>query len=854
MHKATIYFLMAIWWAALISALAFDCKNHICTPSQLQPAEFFYLQRNYPEISFPLKAYTKAIEDAWEKRMEKSLPGFDRPWITRGPGNIGARINTIAIHPDNPNIVYVGFAVGGIFKTTDGGAHWFPVFDDQPFLAIGDLVIDPQNPETIYAGTGDPSISAYPFIGDGLYKSTNGGVSWQKLGLTDQRIISRIAVDPSNPNIIYAACMGLPFERNNDRGLYKSIDGGQNWSQVLFVSNQAGIIDLVMDPTHPQTLYAASWDRIRNNMESTVNGPNAKIFKTTDGGNNWQQLTNGLPVDNQGRIGLAMYPGNSNVLYALYVGLNSQVYNVYFTNNGGISWTPTMSQGEVPMLLPSALGGFGWYFGQIRVAPNNPNDVFILGVDLWRSQDGGANWNIAAPPWGTYEVHADKHDLKFVPNGTMLLATDGGLYKTTDNTQTWLDIDNIPANQFYRVAVNLNRPDWYYGGVQDNGSTGGPDLATDWERIYGADGFQMAFRPDAPEVVFAESQNGGIAVSTDFGNSWSGGDTGIPNNDRRHWDMQYIISTHNPDIMYTGTQRVYKNISGANPFWTAISDDLTDGVIFSPSFHTISTVAESPVVQGLLYAGTTDGNLWRSDGDGDTWISIADGLPDRYVTNVEPSPTYADLVYVSFSGYKSNDFTPRIYRSFNRGQSWESISGNLPSLAVNDILVLPEQGDSIIFAATDGGVYGTLNGGEQWERLGANMPMIPVFHLAWNPITDELVAGTHGRSIMSYPLDSLGITPDTVVTQVPVIKDNFQFRLYPNPATTFLQIENEARGLLSFEVMVLNTKGEVLTKQSSKQGEKTLQLSVNNWLPGAYFAIIEANGTKIIRKFVILRL
>ncbi len=721
------------------------------------PEDHFFMMRSWPDGAFSLKTYEKALKKAQKAYREQghALRAADQPWEVRGPANFGGRINTIAVNPLNENQILTGFARGGIWKTNDGGANWAPVFDDNTYLAIGHIAFAPSDPSIVYAGTGDPNISGYPGIGNGLFKSTDGGDSWTYIGLESQRIISRIAVHPTDPNTLYVACMGLPFERNSDRGLYKSTDGGQHWEKILFVSEQAGIIDLVMHPQNPDILYAAGWDRIRTNQESTVSGPGARIYRSTDAGTNWELLDDGLPIANLGRIGLAIAPSNPDVLYASYVGEDSELYNIYKTSDGGDSWEALFSNGVFNGLPSNLLGAFGWYFGQIRVNPVNENDIFILGVDLYRSINGGANWVLAAPQWYFYEVHADKHDLVFTPSGSMLLATDGGMNRSNDNGVSWIDAERIPAAQLYRVAYNPHQPEWVYGGAQDNGTLGGTNAASEWTRFYGADGFQPAFRPDMSEVMYSETQRGGIRVSLTNGQSWQTATNGIPGEDRRSWDMPYFISPNNPNVLYTGTYRVFKSEAGPVPSWFPVSSDLTDGIVFESSFHVITSVDESPLQTGLLYAGTSDGNAWQGLNGGLEWINITAGLPDRYITSIKASPDSVDVVYVSHSGYRDNDFIPHLHRSRDRGNSWENISGNLPELAVNDVLILPGHADSVLFAATDGGVYVTLNGGSYWERLGNNMPFVPVYDLDYSPERNELMAGTYARSIMTYSLDFL---------------------------------------------------------------------------------------------------
>ena len=347
----------------------------------------------------------------------------------------------MAIDPGNSNVMFVGNASGGVFKTTDGGNNWFPVFDQQPFLAIGAITIDPSNHETIWVGTGDLNISGYPFIGDGVYKSIDGGINWTHMGLEAQSIVSKIIVDPSNTDIIYASTMGIPFFESTDRGLYKSTDGGLTWTKKLFVSENAGVIDMVMNPANPQVIYASSWNRIRNNETSMVYGPDSHIYKTTDGGNNWTILSNGLPSFTTCRIGLAMSVQNPDKLYAMIVDTTFFLQGVYKTTNGGAAWTNATGNFDNGLF-----GGQGWYFGKIFVNPQNDNEIYLPGVDLQKSTNGGTTWSPATPPWWTYEVHADGHYMDFIDGNTFFYCTDGGMYKTTDNCATWTDAEDIPNN------------------------------------------------------------------------------------------------------------------------------------------------------------------------------------------------------------------------------------------------------------------------------------------------------------------------------------------------------------------------------------------------------------------------
>lgn len=832
-----------------------QCSNDIDNTAQdtNQPlkhheaADRFYLQRSWPDDKLDLRAYDQAIRSAQEQLLLKNeLPGFDKAWVERGPANIGARINTIAVHPENNQIIYVGFAVGGVFKTINGGQNWEPVFDDNPYLAIGDIILDPNDPETVYVGTGDPNISGYPFLGDGIYRSEDAGSTWTHLGLEDERIVSEIIVDPENSNVIYASCMGLPFERNPQRGLYKSTDYGQSWEQILFAGEQAGIIEIAMDPFSNETIYAASWDRIRNNQESVVNGPNARVYKSTNAGDTWSELSGGLPTENMGRIGLAVSPTQPNVIYAEYVNTSSQLENVYKSTNGGQSWTPIINWEDEELGLPEgALGGFGWYFGKIRLNPYNPDEIFILGITLWKTEDGGDHWVEAAPPWWEYNVHADKHDLVYIGQDSFLLATDGGMYLATDQQTTWQDVESIATTQFYRVAYNPHKPDFYYGGAQDNGSTGGRAIDEEWARIWGGDGFQMQFHPLDSNIVFAESQRGNIVVTVDGIESgiWDSGTYGISEEDRTHWDTPYILSPQNPDVMYTGTYRVYKSEIGGVPYWEPISEGLTDSVTFGNSFHTISTLDQSPMQEGLIYVGTTDGNVKRTDNDGGLWVDITDGLPERYITSVKASPEFTERVYVTVSGYKYNDFDPHIFKSDNRGETWYDIAGDLPNLAINDIYVLPGFQDSVIFVGTDGGVFGTINNGDHWHRLGNNMPVIPVYDLEYNVARNELVAGTHARSIMSYNLDSILVVPEIINQTEEILVKNLS--IYPSPASDIINLETSFSG--PAHLTLLDVNGKILLEMKDWQNQK---IEVNHLNGGLYFIQVRQGKELWYGKFV----
>ncbi len=810
------------------------------------PSDQFFLQRSFPDASVDLSTYTEALKVAKSTAKSRNNNNFTKNWQTEGPGNLGARVNTIAVHPSNEQIIFAGYSGGGVFRTMNGGASWKPIFDNQLFLAIGDIVFDPQDANTIYVGTGDPNVSGFPFLGDGVYKSSDLGQTWKYIGLEELRIISKIIIDPTDSKTIYVAAMGLPFEPNTNKGLYKTTNGGETWDQVLFLGGITGVIDMVFDENNPNTLYAAGWDRLRNNQISETKGQGAKIYKSTDGGLNWKQLTGGLPLDDQSRIGLAVT--NDGVL-AVYVDPSHNFQGLYKTTDGGNSWLRLPTDNEDSGFNNGIFGGFGWYFAKIRVNPKDDQDISVLGVQAFRSRDGGNTWRLINQT-STIGVHPDIHELVFTNDGKALLGTDGGMYRFEENGFNWEDIENIPATQVYRVAYNPHRPENYYAGTQDNGTAGGNHEAiNNWEKIFGADGFQMVFHPTNPNIFYAESQNGNINVTIDGGETWENARAGIDPNDRKNWDTPYFLSTHNANTLYTVTHRVYRSTIGAIPNWLAISPDLTDGPTENLR-QTISTIHQSPLDANILYAGTTDGNIWRSLNEGTNWEQL-NGLPKRYFTEVVASADVASTVFATISGYKDNENTPHIYKSTDYGDSWETIAGNLPPLAINALQVIPGYDDQILFVGTDGGVYGTIDGGLVWERVGENMPIIATYDLEWNRGENTLVAGTFARSVLSYDLTGIvaGDNLSSVKFQTQV--DN-ELKLYPNPVSNDLTLEfSNTRPSKNVFIAIYTMDGR-LVKEAIERTDRAVVWNVNvSDLPtGTYLVKVQGELFSFTERFV----
>ncbi|MES2559751.1 MAG: T9SS type A sorting domain-containing protein [Bacteroidota bacterium] len=805
---------------------------------KMAPYEYFEMARNYPEFTMDIHAFNKAIDECrmGMHKHAKTNP-FSGTWVQEGPTNIGGRIVCLAVHPTNSNIIFAGSVYGGIYKSTDGGNNWRPVFDSTAYLSIGCITIDKSNPNIMYAGTGDPSTAFTAFTGNGIYKSTNGGENWSYLGLSKTGVVAKIAIDPSNSQIVFAATMGFLMRRDNHKGVYKSTDGGVTWSSVLYVDNETGAMDVVIHPGNSQVMYATTMRRIRTNKESIVYGNTTGLYKSVDGGNTWGELTTGLPPKPWCKVNVELHPTQPNTLFASVVNQQLQLQGIYRSTTSGTSWQ-ALNTSDIDS---TALGGFGWYFGEVRVNPYNVNHILLQGVDLWESKDGGSNWDYGAPEWYQYIVHADKHDLHFLSASSYLLATDGGVYKTTDGGVNWNKLSNFPITQFYHVSVNPWEPGVYYGGAQDQGtSRGNATMLNDWGRVLGGDGFRTEFSNTDEDIIWASTQNGRIYYSLQKGINFTSATDGVGETDRKNWDSPYLLSKHNRSA-FLGTQYVYKADDYGFPFFQKISPDLTDGNIFGASFHTISALKQHEVTSKHVYAGTSDGNVWRSTNEGDTWQNITTTLPDRYVTNFATSFLDSNLIYVTHSGYRSDDTIPHIHRSTDNGTTWENISGNLPTFAINDVLSF-DKNDSILAVATDGGVYITIDSGATWNRMGNNMPVFPVFDLDYDSVNYKIIAGTFARSAMSYDVKSLfKKNPDPIGLFERNSSMPAQVKVYPVPLTESVNIE--LPGQYKYErLSVVNTSGQRM--YATHEVNEKLQIQTADWGKGVYFVLVYVEGIK----------
>ena len=705
-----------------------------------KPNDWFFMQRAYPLGDIPIDRYLASVQQAQQMRAKTSTKDAV-VWSEAGPTNIPGRITDLAIHPDYPNTIYAGAACGGVFKSTDNGATWTPIFDDHGTPSIGALAIHPDDPSILYCGTGEANASGDSYPGTGIYKSTDGGSSWTLMGLENSYHIGRIVIDLLDPNVIFVAAGGKLFGTNPERGIYESTDGGNTWHQKLYISDSTAATDVALDPTNPEIVYAAMWERIRGSTYRQVGGWTSGIHKSTDGGDTWYQLTNGLPASGPdvGRIGISVCASSPNVIYAIYCNHPGEFMGVYKSTNYGESWTQTNDYA-----LEGFLGGFGWYFGQVRVDPTDPDKIFAMGVYLYRTTNGGSSWSEVG-----YSVHVDHHAMFISPTNPdqVYLGCDGGVNLSSSGGSSWSLCTSQPSTQFYAITIDYLNPQRLYGGTQDNGTlrtlTG---ALNDWNHIHGGDGFYCNVDYTNSNVIYAEYQWGWLRKSTNLGGSWYYVMDGIDLDDRTNWCTPVIMDPVDHNTLYYGSHRLYKTTNGG-AWWDPISGDLTNGPgPANLTYGTITTIAVAPSNTQVIYVGTDDVNVWVTTNGGGNWTSINAGLPDRWVTRVAVDPYDESIAYVTHSGHDISGTLPHIYRTTNYGSSWQSISSNLPEGPINDVIVDP-MNPSVLYVGSDVGVYVTEDLGGNWAPLGTGLPVTTVHNLAFHEPTRKLVAGTHGRSM-----------------------------------------------------------------------------------------------------------
>lgn len=705
----------------------------------------------------------------------------DLKWRFIGPEIMSGRVTDVDVPKGRKYTIYASSASGGVWKTENEGTTWEPIFEHAPSTSIGDIAVAPSNPEIIWVGTGEANIFRSSMAGTGVYRSLDAGKTWEHMGLAAAHIIPRIVIHPKNPDIVYVAASGHEWTYNEERGVYRTTDGGKTWKKVLYINEEIGAIDLVMDPLESDVLYASMWNRIRRRWSDPRPGPGDGIFKTADGGETWEHLTNGLPSsESTGRIGIAVARTDSNVIYAFIdnheiiqkpkegevdsygrkMGPVFRGAEVYRSDNKGETWKKVSPSDEMMQKFSST---FGWVFGQIRVDPNDENTVYILGISLARSKDGGKTFHGFRYPG----LHVDHHALWIDPDDSnhLINGNDGGVNVSYDGGETWINYENLPVVQFYNVTVDMAEPFNVYGSIQDNNSWKGPvtykpgeDPRWLWTRIPGGEASYLLLDPTNPNVLYSQSFYGRIQRSEYKEGKWEtvkiepkAEEGELPL--RGQWLAPFMISTHNPFVIYHGMQYLFRSMDRGET-WERISPDLTynnpdeQGELpYAIPFQTITSISESPFKFGLIYVGTDDGRVHLTRDGGNTWTEIQDGLPyKKHVSRIVASAFDRGTVYLSLNGKRDDDFGSYLYNSTDYGETWMDIASNIPCGPINVVREDPKN-EKVLYVGTDISVYVTIDGGQTWHVLGENLPSTYVHDLVVHPRDKILVAATHGRGM-----------------------------------------------------------------------------------------------------------
>ncbi len=710
-----------------------------------------------------------------------------------GPAITSGRISDFAIHPNKPQEYYVATSSGGVWKTVNSGTTYEPIFDSQGSYSIGVVTLDPNNPNVVWVGTGENNNQRSVAYGDGVYRSTDGGKHWKHMGLSESEHIGSILIDPRDAKVIYVAAIGPLWNAGGERGLYKSTDGGETWNNILEISEHTGINEVHMDPRNPDILYATSFQRRRHVFTYLGGGPESAIYKSTDGGENWDKIHTGIPSGDLGRIGLAISPANPDIIYAI-IEAQGDKSGVYRSNNQGASWEKRGSYATS-----------GNYYQEIVADPKNPDKLFAMDTWMHASVDGGKSFYRV----GEDTKHVDNHCIWINPENTdhWLVGCDGGIYETWDAAKTWVFKPNLPVTQFYKVAVDNSKPFYYiYGGTQDNFSLGGPSrtitahgiVNSDWFITHGGDGFESQIDPFNPDIVYAQSQYG-VLVRYD---RKSGEELGIQPKPRKeekayrwNWDAPLHASPHKEGRIYFAANKLFRSDDRGNS-WEVLSDDLTrqvdrnklkvmgriwgiDAIAKNQStspYGTIVAFSESPINPNLLYVGTDDGLIQISEDGGENWRTIdgITGAPDTsYVNAVYASQHNENVVYALFNHHKYGDFKPYVFKSTDKGNTWTSISANLPERGSAYSIEEDHEVADLLFVGTEFGVFFTAGGGDYWKQLKNGVPTIAVRDLAIHKESNDLILGTFGRGF--YVLDDYAVLRE--LTNGPLASDGKLFEV-----------------------------------------------------------------------------
>ncbi|MDQ4120283.1 MAG: glycosyl hydrolase [Acidobacteriota bacterium] len=805
-----------------------------------------------------------------------------------GPAVTSGRVNMFAVDPNDRAKYYIAVASGGVWKTVNAGTTWTPVFDNEGSYSIGAIALDPKNPAIVWVGTGEYNSQRSVGYGDGVYRSEDGGKSWRNVGLKTSEHIGRIVIDPRDSNTVFVAAQGPLWSPGGDRGLYKTTDGGKTWKAVISVSENTGVTDVAMDPSNPDIMYAAAWQRRRHFYTLINGGPESALYKSVDGGNTWTKVRSGLPPGDLGRIGLDISPVNPNVVYAT-VEASGNLSGIFRSHDKGATWERMSSRVALPM-----------YYGQVICDPKNVDRIYIPDVYLQVSDDGGRTQR----PLVTQRVHVDYHAMWIDPKNTdyYLVGNDGGVYESFDRGATWHFKANLPVAQFYDIAVDNSVPFYnVYGGTQDNNSMGGPAknrnsagiINSDWFVTNGGDGFRSAVDPLDPNIIYAESQNGGLVRF----HKQTGETVDIPpiegktdESQRYNWDSPFIISPHSNTRLYFAGHKLFKSENRGDD-WKVISPDLTRrldrnalpvmGKIWGPDaiakhqstalYGNASALSESPKKAGLIYVGTDDGLIQVTENDGGNWRKIEKfpGVPDMsYVSRILASQHDQNTVYALFNNHQNGDFKPYILKSTDRGNTWTSIAANLPERGSLYAIAEDHVNPNLIFVGTEFGFFFTVDGGAKWIQMKGNLPTIAVRDIAIHRTENDLLLGTFGRGI--YVLDDYAplrnvnkaaldqnsqlfpVRDALMYVRSNMVFSSFQgssFYAAPNPpyGATFVYYLKEAPKTLRQKRQEAEREAERQKKPIRYPSIEELRAEAEEEPPALLFTISDADG-KVIRR------
>lgn len=790
--------------------------------------------------------YAKHVEMK-EQSLFKNLN-----WQFIGPTNISGRMTDIAVvEPKGDNYtIFVAGATGGVWRTKNEGTSWEPVFEHGISTSIGDITIAPSNPDIVWIGTGEANLFRSSHAGAGVYKSLDGGDTWQHMGLTGTHTIPRIEIHPKDPNVVYVASSGHEWTDNEERGLYKTTDGGDSWEKILYIDDRTGVIDLVMHPDNPKILYASTWQRIRRKWNDPRVEPGynkSTIYKTTNGGKSWKEVSTGLVrAEDRGRIGIDICRSQPNTLYAFVdnyeaarmpeedelnsYGLPRQAVirgaTVYRTDNGGDEWHQVS---ETNTYMETLSNTYGWVFGQIRVDPNDPERIYVMGLALHLSKDGGKTFKRIG------RMHGDHHGLWIDPANSKYLANvnDGGVAISYDGGKHFREfLDDFPLVQFFNVSYDMDEPFNVIGSIQDHGSFKAEvDLsrgrhripAVEWDRAPGGEGTRHAIDPTDPNTVYASSFYGRLS-RTDLSSQER--TSILPNLDegelpfRGQWLSATIISPHNPRVIYHGMNYLFRSMDRGD-HWERISPDMSYN---NPEkygdipYQTIFAIAESPFKFGTIYVGTDDGRIHRTTNSGSDWTELTSNIPvHQWVSKIVASEHTDGTVYLTQNGKRFDDFAAYVWKSKDMGETWIDISTNIPCGPVNAITEDPTN-PNVLYVGTDLGVYVTLNGGESWQVLATDMPTTFVHDVTVHPRENLLIAATEGRGMYVMDVRYIQEMTDSVLNSA----------LYVfNPDEAKLPRSWRRRGISGNIVYTIDKAAEVIVSISDNDGNSIRTITHN---------------------------